>query len=35
MADQGAVNLFMVVSMIALWVMVAGLTAIHIAAYLK
>ncbi|MCI9584816.1 hypothetical protein [Otoolea muris] len=35
MADQGAVNLFMVVSMIALWVMVAGLTGIHIAEYLK
>ena len=30
MADQGAVNLFMVVSMIALWVMVAGLTGIQI-----
>jgi len=35
MADQGAVILFMVVSMIALWVMVAGLTGINIAEYLK
>lgn len=35
MADQSAVNLFMVVSMIALWVMVTGLTGIHIAEYLK
>ncbi len=35
MADQGGVILFLVISVIALWGIVIGLSAVHIAEYLK